>query len=134
MSYSNIQLSKYCKKLKIPLEFIGDSKDFKISNKIPSAYILLLGGNGTHWVALYLTNKDAFYFDTFGQFANNETEREILKHYKTYIRQTADIQDINAGNCGLFCLDFLDFMHNKPGIPSIKKYEKYIKNYKDYNE
>lgn len=133
MSYSNIQLANYCKQLNIPLEFIGDSKEFKIIDNKPKAYILLLNGNGSHWVALYCTSDNAFYFDAFGEYANNYTEIEILKHYKKYIRQTADIQDIKHGNCGLYCLDFLNYMHNNPGRPTIKKYENFVKKYKDYN-
>lgn len=133
MSSSNIQLSNYCEQLNIPCAFIGDSKDFKIIEEVPMSYILLLNGNNSHWVAVYCTSSWCYYFDSFGEFPNKETENEILKYYMDYTFNLADIQKITSGNCGLFVIDFLNYMHNFHGKPSDKKFDNFVKSYYDYN-
>ena len=64
---------------------------------------------GTHWVALYVHNDDATYFDSFGV-------EDILKEIKTFVKNkniTTNIFRIQACDsimCGCFCIGFIDFM------------------------
>ena len=64
---------------------------------------------GTHWVALYINNKDVTYFDSFGV-------EHISKEIKTFINNNnikTNIFRIRAYDsimCGYFCIGFVDFM------------------------
>ena len=64
---------------------------------------------GTHWVALYINNKDVTYFDSFGV-------EHISKEIKTFINNNnikTNIFRIRAYDsimCGYFCIGFIDFM------------------------
>ena len=64
---------------------------------------------GTHWIALYLKNNEAIYFDSFGV---EHVPKEIIgfighKNSKTNIFR---IQADNSIMCGYFCIGFIDFM------------------------
>ena len=64
---------------------------------------------GTHWVALYVQNKNVTYFNSFGV-------EHIPKEIRTFIRNkniTTNIFRIQAYDsimCGYFCIGFIDFM------------------------
>ena len=64
---------------------------------------------GTHWVALYVKNNNATYFDSFGV---EHIPKEIIKfmenrNIKTNIFR---IQAYDSIMCGYFCIAFIDFM------------------------
>ena len=64
---------------------------------------------GTHWVALYVQNNNATYFDSFGI-------EHILKEIKALIKNKNiktnifRIQAYDSIMCGYFCIGFIDFM------------------------
>ena len=64
---------------------------------------------GTHWIALYVLNNDATYFDSFGV-------EHIPKEIKTFISNKNiktnifRIQAYDSIMCGYFCIGFIDFM------------------------
>ena len=64
---------------------------------------------GTHWVALYVWNKNVTYFDSFGV-------EHIPKEIKTFISNKNiktnifRIQAYDSIMCGYFCIGFIDFM------------------------
>ena len=63
---------------------------------------------GTHWVALYVSNNDVTYFDSFGV-------ENIPKEIKAFIanKNITNIFRIQAYDsimCGYFCIGFIDFM------------------------
>ena len=65
---------------------------------------------GTHWVALYVHNNDATYFDSFGV-------EHILKEIKTFIDRSLSIttnifriQAYDSIMYGYFCIRCIDFM------------------------
>ena len=64
---------------------------------------------GTHWVALYINNKTATYFNSFGV-------EHIPKEIKTFIENKNimanifRIQAYDSKMCGYFCIRFIDFM------------------------
>ena len=64
---------------------------------------------GTHWVALYVNNKTATYFDSFGV---EHIPKEIKKfsNNKNIIANTFRIQAYDSVMCGCFCIGFIDFI------------------------
>ena len=68
---------------------------------------------GTHWVALYVNNKAATYFDSFGV---EHIPKEIIKFIapKKIIANIYRIQAYDSIMCGYFCIGFINFMfHGK---------------------
>ena len=64
---------------------------------------------GTHWVALWVKNNNATYFDSFGV---EHIPKEIIKLIKNKNIKT-NIFRIKANDlimCGYFCIAFIDFM------------------------
>ena len=82
-------------------------------NKIKDgAYVTNLDGYsdiGTHWIALYVKNKDITYFDSFGG-------EHIPKEIKAFIKNENiktnifRIQAYDSIMCGYFCIRFINFM------------------------
>ena len=66
---------------------------------------------GTHWVALYVNNKSATYFDSFGV---EHIPKEIKKFIgnKNVIASIFRIQAYDSIMCRYFCIGFIDFMFN----------------------
>ena len=64
---------------------------------------------GTHWIALYVKNNEATFFDTFGvEYVSKRIIHFIgHKNIKTNIFR---IQANNSIMCGYFCIGFIDFM------------------------
>ena len=64
---------------------------------------------GTHWIAFYVKNNEAIYFDSFGV-------KHVLKEIKKFIARKSTktnifrIQADNSIMCGYFCIGFIDFM------------------------
>ena len=65
---------------------------------------------GTHWVALYMSNNDVTYFDSFGV-------EHIPKEVKAFIDRSLSIttnifriQGYDSIMCGYFFIGFIDFM------------------------
>ena len=79
-----------------------------------SAYVINLDEYhdiGTHWMALYVNNKTATYFDSFGV---EHVPREIMKFItgKKIITNIFRIQAYDSIMCGYFCIGFINFMFN----------------------
>ena len=66
---------------------------------------------GTHWVALYVNNKTATFFDSFGV---EHIPKEIMKFIgnKKIITNIYRIQAYDSMMCGYFCIGFINFMFN----------------------
>ena len=89
-----------------------------------SAYVLNLDEYqdiGTHWVALYVNNKTATYFDFFGvehipkeimKFIDNEQSSSAKARNKNIIRNIFRIHAYDSIMCGYFCIGFINFMFN----------------------
>ena len=75
------------------------------------AYIINLHEHydtGTHWIALWMDNNNATYFDTFEvQHIPKEIKEFINKNIITNIFR---IQAYDSIMCAYFCIGFIDFM------------------------
>jgi hypothetical protein len=76
---------------------------------------------GEHWIALVLTKKHCFYFDTFGLPIINKTIMQYLNsQYKVVRYSNVCIQHITSNKCGEFCIVFVVQVKSKT------TYEKFI--------
>ena len=66
---------------------------------------------GTHWVALYVNNKIAIYFDSF---VVEHILKGVMKFivWKKIITDIYRIQAYDSIMCGYFCIGFINFMFN----------------------
>ena len=84
-----------------------------LPNKIKDgAYVINLDEHSdieTHWIAFYVQNNDATYFESFGiEYIPKEIRTFIgNKNIKTNIFR---IQAYDSVMCGYFCIGFIDFM------------------------
>ena len=68
---------------------------------------------GDHWIALVLTHKRAFYFDSFGiGIINEEIKQFLLPKYTSIIFNNLCIQHISSDKCGSFCIYFVKCVKN----------------------
>ena len=67
---------------------------------------------GTHWVALYVNNKTATFFDSFGVEHITREIKKFIARKKKIIRNIYTIQAYDSIMCGYFCIGFFNFMFN----------------------
>ena len=109
---SNLDIEAFCYEFDINL-ICCCSKDELIKYRpVSGCYVINLqnssDGPGSHWVALYIFNNYAVFFDPFGQIYPYEIHKFINK--KKLIYSDDIIQNINQQCCGYYCLDFLNFI------------------------
>ena len=64
---------------------------------------------GTHWIALYVNNETATYFDSFGtEYIPKEVKKFIGSRH--IISNIYRIQNYESIMCGHFCIGFIDYM------------------------
>ena len=109
---SDIELIRLCTRAGILKPQII-SRD-KINWNSSGNYIINLApstSDGTHWVALHIKNKDATYFDSFGEPPPLDVLRFLSDHgIYSYLCNDTQIQDIRSGYCGQYCVMFLRHM------------------------
>ena len=79
-------------------------------------------GNGTHWMALKIKNKQCVYFDSYGYLPPEEIItfcKRIKGSHLSY--NTKQIQDLSAITCGFFSIAFLIFLHIDSSLPLYKR-------------
>ena len=64
---------------------------------------------GTHCIALYVNNKTATYFDSFG-IENIPTEIINFTNNKNITKNIFRIQVYKSVMCGYFCIGFISYM------------------------
>ena len=63
---------------------------------------------GTHWIALWLNNNNATYFDSFGVEHLPKKIKEFIN--RNIITNIFRIQAQDSIMCGYFSIGFIDFM------------------------
>ena len=114
MSTTTQELSAYADKLLFPPEFLGVfSKDQLPKTVGPfhktSLIINLNTSNlpGTHWVAIYARNNEAYYFDPLAYQPPQSIVTWLSNNFKQWKASTRQVQPTNSAYCGYFCLHFL---------------------------
>ena len=69
---------------------------------------------GGHWIALIITKKRCFYFDSFGLPIINQNILKYLNPHYTNVRYSdVCIQHVESGKCGKFCIVFVTQVKSK---------------------
>ena len=117
---TNIEISEYYKN---EPRFNGIYSRNNLPKKIKKgAYVINLDeyeNTGMHWIALFVKNNEAIYFDSFGiehipkeinKFINNDmTKSSAIARIKSNIFR---IQAYDSIMCGYFCIEFINYMLN----------------------
>ena len=108
--FTNFEIHRY---YRYKFKFNDVSSRDNLPNEIKDgAYIINVdeyADVGTHWIALYVPNSDATYFDSFGV-------EHIPKAFKNFLGNkniTTNIFRIQAYDlimCRYFCFGFIDYM------------------------
>ena len=91
------------------------SRDNLPNNIKNGAYVINLNEYhdiGTHWVALYVNNKTATYFDSFGVEHIPTEIMKFIARKKKIRRNIYRIQAYNSILCSYFCIGSINFMFN----------------------
>jgi len=109
---SNFDIMDICKSLNIRLNKCGYKSDL-FGSCLNGGYIINLdkaGGQGTHWVALFVDGDNCCYYDSFGMIYPNEIKGFCKNKFLIYNEN--DNQYITDEHCGWFSIAFLYFMQN----------------------
>ena len=66
-------------------------------------------GIGTHWVALYVNDKTATYFDSFGIQHITKEIRKFIGN-KNIMTNIYRVQAYDSAMCAYFCISFINYM------------------------
>jgi hypothetical protein len=113
---TNTQLRELADSISIPLNDINYAEALNIDKD--GGYIVNLGNDsigGTHWTALWLENKKAFYFDSFAGPPPDMLVAKLkrLKVHELYYNESYEFQKIDETLCGVWCMVFLHYMNKK---------------------
>ena len=135
---TNFETQTYCQN---EPRFKGVYSRDNLPDKIKDvAYVINLDENpdiGTHWIALYINNKTAIYFNSFG-IEHIPQEIRVFIANKNIIASIYRIQAYDSVMCGYFCIGFIDFMLKGKNLTdftnlfspnNFKKNDKIILNY-----
>lgn len=132
MSYtSNFDLIKMAQKYGIKLIGVF-MKDQLPKKKEYGGYIINLqdsiDGNGTHWVAVFLSKKGPVYFDSFGIDPPIAIVKWIGSMGTLLINQK-EIQNIASGYCGQYSLFFIKYLqdHENDRVPLKVVFKNFLK-------
>ena len=83
-------------------------------------------GKGEHWIAIVLTKKRCFYFDSFGwPIIEMDIKHYLSKYYQKVVYSDLCVQHVMSVKCGEFCMGFVKHVHNR------KSYLSYLSHF-DY--
>ena len=121
------QIDNYLTKIEsylgtFPLDRLPD-----LPNKFPKSIIINTDQSnkpGDHWIAIVLTEKHAYYFDSFGLgIVDQQIQQFLLPRYSSIIFNSLCIQHILSDKCGYYCIYFVQNVHN------YKSYYKFLSHF-----
>ena len=99
----------------------------KIDRHFPKSMIINThpaGGKGEHWIAIVMTKKSCFYFDSFGwPIIEMNIKKYLSKYYQKVVYSDMCIQHVMSVKCGEFCMGFVKHVRNR------KSYQSYLSNF-----
>ena len=116
-------------------DFLGcfSYKNLPVVQSIDFPKYLIINTSGSktdgHWVVVYLySEKECFYFDSFGRKVTNKNLKKFLgSMYKFVYYNTAQIQDFDSKNCGLYSILFVK------NVKTLQDYCKFINQFQISN-
>ena len=75
---------------------------------------------GTHWLALYVNDKIATYFDSFG-IEHDPKEIKKFINNKNIIANIYSVQNYDSIICGYFCIGFINYMFKGKSLTDVNK-------------
>ena len=69
-------------------------------------------GIGTHWVAMHISSKVIYYFDSYDLNPPQELINLSVKMKKQYIFNNTQYQHLYSVLCGYYCIYFINERHN----------------------
>ena len=81
-------------------------------------------GNGEHWIAIVMTRKNCFNFDSFGcPIIEMDIIKYLSKYYQKVVYSNICVQHVMSEKCGEFCMGFVKHVHNR------RSYRSYLSNF-----
>jgi len=118
---SNFEIESICHSYRLPLESCclrSELTDFPYTPKV--GYILNLDPKppGTHWTILITDEKDAVYFDSFGEPPPTDVITFVRQRKGRFGWNGTQVQDLHSNLCGWFCVALLQYvkLHPKQSI------------------
>ena len=114
---SSIEIEKYLKDQKGFLGCFASDDLPTFPKSLPASLIINTHKKsqpGEHWLALVLTKRKCFYFDSFG--APILEEKIVIYLQQKYKKVTVNnecIQHFTSASCGLFCIAFIKNVNSK---------------------
>lgn len=103
--YYKIQLHEVCMKDELPKKVINGNYIINLQSSIDEEGNL---NSGSHWCALIVKNKQAFFLDSFGAYPSKEIQDYIKKKRGCkFAFNNKIIQDLKSDFCGYFCISLL---------------------------
>ena len=128
---SSIEIEKYLKDQKGFLGCFASDDLPTFPKSLPASLIINTHKKsqpGEHWLALVLTKRKCFYFDSFGAPILEETIVIYLQQkYKKVTVNNECIQHFTSASCGLFCTAFIKNVNSKIS------FEKFISKFSLFN-
>lgn len=69
--------------------------------------------SGDHWLALVITKRKCFYFDSFGLPIMNSNILRYLEGYSTVTYSNICLQHMLSNKCGQFCIVFIIHVNSR---------------------
>ena len=116
MSLTNFDIESICNDYSIKLNSVC-AKDELYGKPKNGGYIVNTNNHdqsGQHWLAFYVCDNHATYFDSYGAVPLYEVCQFLKKGHKKAIYNTSVIQDLKSNCCGFYSIYFLYyFQHHK---------------------
>ena len=131
---TNVELIDAARRNCIPLIAVAFKDQLPSHIRKYGGYIINLQnkgeGNGTHWTALFVQNKQVIYFDSFG-FAPPELVKMFARQIDpSVVYNKKQIQNVESGVCGYYVLYFLYFMSHTKGTIH-QKFQRFLNMWSD---
>ena len=106
--------------------FVGVFARDQIPPHLPSNFAMVVNTHpshkpGEHWVAIYVSNLEGEYFDSYGLPPPPDFEILLDKYSITQRMNRHQLQDYFSFACGQYCIYYLYHRHNGESLESICK-------------
>jgi len=131
---SNSQLKAFAETTGLVVNEINYAEDISIDRG--GAYIINLGDverQGTHWTALWIEDREAFYFDSFGVGPEDVLVEKMRQYgiHTWWYNRGYEFQRYEEELCGLWVLMLFHFMRINTDLTIVERFKKMAERYSD---